>query len=487
MLSKLAPCGRVTHSQFLMILPLLFGAVLTGTSVQQSLAQSVQGQVSKNTTADGRQSEEDPKTIQDGTLGDSASATSESKEKGKANYEELRQRLRQLEDDELRLRDEAEAAIIEMGREVLKFLPSVTPQTSGEMKIRLQRIRQALERQAAESYMEASRVSIRGRYSLSSILEKMQQQTHNEFQLQNEDEGAGELMVVAEWDDVPFWTAVEELLKQTNHRIVGFAATENRLALAPGYSENPVRPFTAGPFRVEMVSVACQQNFGSQIEGQATINLLFSWEPRLEPLFMQLPMVAYRGQPNPAKETGATKEIGATNPQASPEVRLNVGGSSAQVEVLMERPDRGSSELESLRGQFIVAIPGERHQYVFEKFGSGARQSQKYGDVSVTLEGSRRNGPVYEIRMFVEFGDAAGALDSFRGWVMSNRAYLSDAAGGRIENVGFQTYSASSNGVGMSYLFQINQDPNLYQLIYESPSAVTRQTVDFELKHIPLP
>jgi hypothetical protein len=164
-----------------------------------------------------------------------------------------------------------------------------------------------------------------------------------------------------------------------------------------------------------------------------------------------------------------------------------VGGSSAQIEIQMQRPDRQAPKLKSMEGQFVISVPGELHEYRFEKFGGGGRQTQKYGDVSVRLEGSRRNGPVYEMRLFVEFGDAAGALDSFRGWVMSNRAYLLDAQGGRLENVGFQTYAASSNGVGISYLFQINQDPNSYQLVYESPSSITRQTIQFRLEDIPLP
>lgn len=393
----------------------------------------------------------------------------------------LRTLIRQLEDNELVRRDEAEAEIIGLGKAALQFLPSVTPQTSGELKVRLQRIRQAMERMASEVFLEASKVTLQGQFTLSEVLQKIQEQTGNQFLLQSEENGAGDLTVKVDWQDLPFWNAVEDLLMQTKMKIVGFATTENQLVLAPGYGSNPVAAFSTGPFRVDVVSVACQQNFGSQIEGQATINLLLSWEPRLEPLFMQVPMSELKGS------LLDDSPVSAANPQAAPEVRLNVGGSSAQIEIQMQRPDRQAPKLKSLEGQFVISVPGELHEYRFEKFGGGGRQTQKYGDVSVRLEGSRRNGPVYEMRLFVEFGDAAGALDSFRGWVMSNRAYLLDSQGGRLENVGFQTYAASSNGVGISYLFQINQDPNSYQLIYESPSSITRQTIQFRLEDIPLP
>lgn len=413
-------------------------------------------------------------------------ASSESQESAQqpdetGNYSQLRRLLRQLEDSELSQRDAAETEIIQLGTEVLKFLPSVTPQTSGEMKVRLQRIRQALERQVSEGFLEASHVTLEGRFSLSQLLDNIRQQTNNEFFLQNAEQGAGDLTVEVEWENVAFWDAIQNVLDQTDLRIIGFATTENQIALGPGYGQQRVAPFSTGPFRVDVASIESQQNFGSQIEGQVKINLLLTWESRLQPVFMQLPMSVYRAQLKDGME------IGAVNPQSAPEVRLNVGGCSAQVEIQMERPERGLMELESLKGQFVVSVPGDRHQFTFEKFSGGGRQLQKHGDLSVTLEGSRRNGPVYEIRLFVQFGDSAGALDSFRGWVMSNRAYLQDSQGTQLENVGYQTYASTGNGVGISYLFQINQDPSSLVLIYESPSAITRQTVDFEIRNIPLP
>ena len=135
----------------------------------------------------------------------------------------------------------------------------------------------------------------------------------------------------------------------------------------------------------------------------------------------------------------------------------------------------------------MFAVPSEKHKYIFKKFGNGARQSEKFGETTVTLEGARRNGKVFEMRMLVEFGNDQGALDSFRGWVLSNEAYLLDPKERRLENVGLQTYAVNSNGVGIAYLFQINGNPDEFQMVYESPSSITRQTVKYELQNIELP
>ncbi len=87
----------------------------------------------------------------------------------------------------------------------------------------------------------------------------------------------------------------------------------------------------------------------------------------------------------------------------------------------------------------------------------------------------------------VEFGEAQGALESFRGWILSNEAYLLDANEKRLENVGLNTYAIRPNGVGIAYLFQINANPDDYKLIYESPAAISKQTIAYELKDIELP
>ncbi len=86
-----------------------------------------------------------------------------------------------------------------------------------------------------------------------------------------------------------------------------------------------------------------------------------------------------------------------------------------------------------------MAVPSEKHKYVFEKFGNGKRQTEKFGEVTVTMENARRNGKTFEIRMLAE-SKPHKALESYRSWMTSNRAYLLDAKQNRLENAGFSTY-----------------------------------------------
>lgn len=394
----------------------------------------------------------------------------------------IRQALRELESNELQVRDQAEKALVAMGAAALPYLPEVTPRTSGELKVRLQRVRQALQRAKIGNQFEASTVTLNGKMSLSDTLEQISKQTDNPIQLDNM-QTLAELPIELSAADTPFWEVMSSVMQQAKLRIQAYGTTENILVLAPSGSDTAHvgANFSQGPFRLDMTSVRSVLPFNSPMGGQLELSFTVTWEPRLKPVFMQLPMSSLRA------ELASGKMLAASNPQASPEVPLNAGGCTTQIDLMLERPDRSENKIVKLSGEFSIAVPSNRHEYVFEKFGNGARQTEKFGDVTVTLEGARRNGSVYELRVFVEFGDSQGALDSFRGWILSNEAYLRDASDRRTENVGLNTYAVTPNAVGIAYLFQINGDPNDYKLVYESPAAITTQKVEYELHDIDLP
>lgn len=397
------------------------------------------------------------------------------------NQASVRALLRELESSTLQARDAAEKSLVEMGPAVLPFLPEVTSRTSGEMKIRLQRIRQMMENVEVGDFFKATTVTLTGKLPLTEAIEKIAEATGNAIQLQGEDAFSG-VEVELDAADQPFWETLSSVMRQANLRVNAYGTTEGDLVLAPGgnYADSPA-PFQDGPFFATVSSVQSTLPFNSALGGQLQVSLQVTWEPRLKPVFMQIPMSGVSAE----LEGGET--LSASNPQAAPEIPLNFGGCSTQIDLQLQRPARNVTAIKKLSGEFLIAVPSERHQYEFTKFGNGARQSEKFGDVTVVLENCRRNGSVYEVRILVEFGNSQGALDSFRGWIMSNEAYLLDPRERRLENVGLQTYAVTGNSVGIAYLFQINGDPDDYKLVYESPAVITKQAVTYELLDIELP
>lgn len=402
------------------------------------------------------------------------------KDDSKINLAEVRKILRQLESDKATDRDAAEKRLIEVGPSVVAFLPEVNSNTSGEMKIRLERIRKQLQTSKIETFFEASLVTLNGKMPLSSALEELTKQTGNKVGFERE-EATPTKEIELKADKQPFWEVLDDLMIQGSLRLNTYANGEG-IVLMPDDSVLPgPEPFFKGPFQVSVISTQATKQFYGRNDGQVDISLQVAWEPRLKPIFIELPMNTMK------LSVEGNADLSSTNPEAKPEIPVNSEGAAAQIDLQFPRPPRTAQKIDKLTGEFVVAVPSEKHKYVFEKFGNGKRQSEKFGEVTVTMESARRNGSAFEIRILTEFKEDQGALDSFRGWILSNRAYLVDSKQNRLDNAGFSTYAVSGDSVGVAFLFLLTEDPDSYSVIYESPGMITRQSVKFELSDIDLP
>jgi len=398
------------------------------------------------------------------------------------NLPEVRRLLRSLDSDQLAERDSAEKQLLQLGVAVLPYLPEISSSTSGELKVRLQRIRNQLQTSQISSFFSASTISLAGKMPLPQALDQIAQQSGNRIYLENR-AAFEQVEVDVSAEKQSFWSVIDQLLSLARLRINPFSSEEGLTLSAsmPGSTVNGPRPSVTGPFQVQILSVQTSQQFGSSLTGQLDVALQLNWEPRLRPIYVQLPMSKMQ-----ARTDDGSEQV-ATSPQANPEVPLNSSGCSAQLDLQLTRPPRRARQLETISGELVIAIPSEKHKFVFEKFTTGKRQSEKFGEVTVTLESARRNGSVYEVRILTAFREAQGALDSFRGWILSNRAYLLDRQQRVVQNVGFQSYAVTNESVGVAFLFQINGDQLDYTLVYESPGLITRQTIPFAIHDIDLP
>ena len=264
-------------------------------------------------------------------------------------------------------------------------------------------------------------MTLSGKMRLPEAIESITKQTGNKIMLEGED-AFDSVEVDLDEKDSPFWTVMSKIMSQTKLRVNNFA-TSDGLSLVSGMQEGTgetPESYSTGPFRIDVSSIQSSLPFGSRLGGQLDLSLTVSWEPRLKPIFMEIPMAKLQA----TSSDGQT--LASSNPESAPEVPLNNGGCSTQIDLQLQRPPRAATKLSKLSGEFVFAVPGDKHKYVFKKFGNGARQSEKFGETTVTLEGARRNGKVFEMRVLVEIGNDQGALDSFRGWILSNEAYLLD-------------------------------------------------------------
>lgn len=386
--------------------------------------------------------------------------------------------LEQMKAGGLEQRDAAEKAIVELGTAVSEFLPEISDNTSGEMKIRLQRIGKEIGRSSTPetSSIEASRCSIEGEMSVESAFAKIQEQTGNRVELQG---NQATPKVELELEDATFWEAVGEIMQQANLALVPYSAADDALVLQAGggASDYSLEPHLNGPFRIDPVSVRAQRGFGANQQAQLELNLNVSWEPRLKPTALTIPMA------NVLAVAEGGSELQPTSPDARPTIALNSGGATTTITLLLQSADRAAAKLDSLKGELTFAIPGEVQQFKFDKLNSGARRTKKNGSVSVTLASFARNRRTYEARVLVVVDDAA----SVRRMLQSQEGYLLDSKDVRIENVGDFEFPGVAGSAGLAYLFGIRGDPADYRFVFEMPGGFTEASTAYVVKDIPLP
>jgi hypothetical protein len=211
------------------------------------------------------------------------------------------------------------------------------------------------------------------------------------------------------------------------------------------------------------------------------MTLEIAWEPRLAPIALSQALADIQaadgqGQPIPVAVAEGSLESPVRN-----------GVSAVEMDVPLSVPQRRVQRIASLKGQLIALLPGRVEAFEFAQLENARDEELRKGGVTVVLQTARKNAAVHEVRMIVRFDEAANALESHRGWIYNNKAYLLDADGKEIEHAGLEVTRQTLNEAGMAYKFVLDQDLSNYRFVYETPAAIVRMPVPYELKDIALP
>ena len=417
---------------------------------------------------------------------DSPAADSPAAEAAKADPgPTVRKLIRQLNDDELARREEAEKRLIEFGPEILGLLPPPTLRTPPEVRQRLHRVRLALEQADAENATRASTVTLEGAMPWDAVLAAIEQQTGNKLSDYRDRFGQEKTNVNVKLAirDKPFWPALDEVLDAADMTVYGYSGQKHTLAVVQRSDDDLPRVGRAaydGVFRIEATRVEASRNLRNPAQDALKLTLEVVWEPRLLPISIQLPLDKLTVTDDRNRPLGASREGGNL------EVAVQSTVSTVQLDVPMPLPARDARKIASLKGQLLARIPGRVETYQFDKLSEANDVEQRKAGVTVVLQQARKNRDVFEVRILVRFTTAAGALESHRGWILSNEAYLLDPAGERINFATLEETRRTENEAGMAYIFPVESLEG-HQFVYKTPAAIVQLPARFELKDIELP
>jgi hypothetical protein len=400
-------------------------------------------------------------------------------------YEVLRL-VRQLDDDLLEKREAAERALIELGPAALEQLPAPTRNTSAEVKVRLDRVRKALEQAAAAAASRPSLVTLSGQMPLSEALAALEKQTGNRIIDFRGRFGQQRLdpQVSVDFTEVPFWKALDRLLDQAGLTAYNFSGEQGAVALVArneNETDRSSRATYAGLFRFEGVEIQASRNLRNPTVRSLRFSMEVAWEPRVAPIVLRLPLdeieaVDQNGDP-----------IAVDSRRSRFEVAVESGIPASEVHLPLALPDRSVKSIASFKGTLTALVPGRVEAFEFEDLENAKSVEQSQADVTVVLDQVRKNVAVYEVRMRARYDRAKSALESHRGWVYNNEAYLVNARGEQVEHSGFQVFRQAEDEVGVAYLFGLEGGLEGYKFVYKTPVSLINMPVDYELKDIPLP
>ncbi len=399
---------------------------------------------------------------------------------------QVRRLVRQLDSLRLAERDAAEAALLEFGPAVLDHLPPVTDRTPDGVAQRLGRVRQKLEQTAAQAMAAPSTVTLpAGTMRLSEVVAVLEEQSGN--RIVDARARFGHPVVDPElevaFDEAPFWEALDSVLDLAGLTVYpyGDERAVHLVARLEGHAPRVGRADYPGPLRVEPVQVRTERDLRHGGTALLQVTTEITWEPRVRPIALEQPMATVEA----ADEQG--EPLVVDDPEATLEVPAEGEQIAASLTYSFEAPARGVERVGGLRGTLHALIPGKVAAFRFDRLLEAEGARQRIGGATVAVEHVRRSGELWEVGIRVRFDDAAGALQSHRGWIFNNPAYLETPAGERIDYVRADPTRQAENEVGMAYRFAVEGPPDELRFVYETPALVLDIELPFELKDIPLP
>jgi hypothetical protein len=383
-----------------------------------------------------------------------------------------------LDSNKLNERDKAEAKIIELGPRVIDLLPPVSDDISGESQMRIDRIRSVLEKRENFDLSKPSLVTLRGSMTGREAIEKISDATKNKIKLGENPEL--NKTVLTEFEETPYWEALDEILDQMGLTIPAEDGME--MDLATRVTSAPLRIESssyAGVFRMVPLMVSKNSDLQNPDNNYLSISLLFAWEPRIEPSLLTL-------LPNTMKivcDNGETLQ-----PKSQEPIEFSAAaGCQTVVNLELALPSREATKIKSLSGELEAIVPGRMASIAFTSLDSTIDKTLTNGMLSVTLEKTRKNRKVHEILLGIAVKDTEEVTSSINAWSSIQDAYLFDKQLNRIEHVGWSTTRMGDRDYGLSYLFDHQPGLEGCRFVFRGPGSLHRGKVEFEIAEIELP
>jgi hypothetical protein len=384
--------------------------------------------------------------------------------------EAVEELIRSLDANTLAERRRAERQLLDLGPEVLRFLPAPELIESLSAREAIRAIRPQLESRAARESSAASVVTLQGERSLPEIVSELARQSRNRVVLA---EGLSDMQVSVDWNLSTFWDCLDDLCARARLEWQ-FVKDEPAIRISPVSGNRPaiLAIQRTGPFRVavDQAEVRFVVGAGPQKILRLTGRILV--EPRLRPLFLSMAARELKAK------TNDDRLLPPWNPEAKYELPVGDGSREAAVQWDFRLPTDNLPKSVTIQGQMHCQIAAATERIAFDQKSLTRGTIRRRGGVTVRLRHVNIEPADNEllkgnIGITVSYDTGGPAFESHRSWIFHNAVYLESKSEGRLNYTDFDTTQQEDGAVAVDYRWKgINAPASQYSFVYEAPTLI---------------
>jgi hypothetical protein len=286
--------------------------------------------------------------------------------------------------------------------------------------------------------------------------------------------------------NAPFWEALEQLAKTSNHRL-SISAQGSKIALFGGpnekYGAAPVE--VQGPFRFSARKTLGKIDLESG-QSSTEVEIEVVWEPRFKVFYAEVPaksVVAWDNDQKPLQVAGEGSG------------KLPVTGSSVEIAAWLKGVPREAKRIGRLEGEIHFTGTTQMLQFSFAADATGEAATSQKEDVTATLKHFEKKGRIWTALLEFEYPKGGPEFESFQSFLLDNQCWLVHRDGRRFLNQGlFELLGEHSGKYPVAYRFVENEktgfvigNPKDWQVVVRTPGKITVVPVKFRLDNIALP
>ncbi|HAH47043.1 hypothetical protein [Gimesia sp.] len=400
--------------------------------------------------------------------------------------------ITQLDDNQRQVREQAESKLIGLGKPVLSLLPPPELATTASVREAIQRVKLQIEKQAARDSLQASRITLKGSYTLKTVLQQISRQSGNQLDLQSLSDDILNRNIQIKFEKSPFWQSIDELkqILPLRYQINGSNDSLQFLQKADSdtsHSSKAPGVHYDGPFRITVLDLKSRPLRGSPDKDLLAVKFHVEVEPRLRPLFL-----SYAASDIHCS-TSQSNKLSAFTPQAKLELPLGEGGKNVNFTTTWILNHNQQKSMFDIQGTLQMELAAETLPITFDNLDQSEGAVRRRGNVSVELvnveQAKLPSSQSLNVRIALSYDYGGPAFESHRTWIYHNRAYLENSAGQKFWlNGASHTTLESAGKIGVSYQFkELPLQENRLQFTYLAPTLITAAPIKFHFENLKLP